>query len=490
MKRSRLLGVVLWGILCSLSRAQTIDDLNRLWTQTMDALKAGSADAAKQSFGEFNKTLRAYWANPAQRDWKSRSLAATLYCQFPDSRAAGAEILKQLMQDNRDLNDKGKDELRRWRTACTTNTSAADAPTNPPSNLLDASAHYQAPGVHSATKGGYIPTGEEMSGVAVSPIPPAELLARRVSLSEPQKAVGAALARVQSRHGSIVGPFAVASVGNDPREAGQIGNCLTRYARALEKEFEMGPPTWMITVYATPWTDQVYDFARRLHGLSLSPGVVAYSVAEDMSLAGSDCGSMAHELVHLLIKSKFPVSPAWLEEGIASEVAVAQPQGDVFKLQSSWRDRTLKQNWGLRPQVGQLLDLSWSNFSATDRSDLRRTAAVQAMAAVFIRYLDSKGKLGSVYFDVRDHMVGDDLSKFYSYQQIVEKNLGQDVAGIDADFERWFQSQFAATEGHAGNNPPANPINAPANTMAQPCRKSPMQQSEEPNCPPASAVKK
>jgi len=92
MKHSRLLGVVLWGVLCSLSRAQTIDNLNRLWTQTMNALKAGSADAAKQSFGEFNKTLRAYWANPAQRDWKADLSRLLSIASFPSRVPPGRKF--------------------------------------------------------------------------------------------------------------------------------------------------------------------------------------------------------------------------------------------------------------------------------------------------------------------------------------------------------------------------------------------------------------
>ena len=167
---------------------------------------------------------------------------------------------------------------------------------------------------------------------------------------------------------------------------------------------------------------------------------------------------MAHELVHLLIKRKFPVSPAWLEEGLASEVAVASPQGSRFKFSSSWRDKTLKENWGLRPPVGKLLDLSWSDFNATNMSDLHRAAAVQAMAAVFIRYLDAKGKLSDVYFAVRDHLFSADLSEFRTYRQIVEEKLGANVGDIDKDFEKWFNSQASQRSASAGNAPPSNSV--------------------------------
>ena len=153
------------------------------------------------------------------------------------------------------------------------------------------------------------------------------------------------------------------------------------------------------------------------------------------------CGSLAHELVHLLIRPSLPLSPPWLEEGLASEVAVALPQGSRFHFAKSWRDRTLRDNWSLRPSVGTLLDLSWSDFRAASAADLRRAAAVQAMAAAFIRYLDAKGELIVVYSEMRDHLFNADRSAIQTSQQIVQRALGGiDVNAIDADFDHWFNS--------------------------------------------------
>ncbi len=489
MKYSRLLALLLVGLsFYSQSAAQTLEDLDQLWHQTFEALKAGQADNAKESFGKFNQKLRLY-LGANKLDWRSEFLAGSLYCQFAQSREAGAAMLKTVLQDGRDLSDKGKDELRRLLNACATASTArvVDAPHDLPADILDASVHFQSPGLHSFTKGGYIPTGEEMSGVAVSPKLASELLARRVQLSEPQKALDGALARLGGRAtGSIVDEFAVTTTRTDPSQALGIGKCLASYSQQLRKQFDIDPPTYMVTVYTAEWTGQVYDYARRLHGLALPNGVVAYSVAEDMSLAGmanpNACGSMAHELVHLLIKRKFPVSPAWLEEGLASEVAVASLQGSRFKFSSSWRDKTLKDNWGLRPPVGDLLDLSWSDFNATNMSGLHRTAAVQAMAAVFIRYLDAKGKLSDVYFAVRDNLFSADLSEFRTYRQIVEEKLGANVGDVDKDFEKWFNSQVSQRSASAGNAPPSN--------SAVPCRISSPEQQAPIDCGPTPEKKK
>jgi hypothetical protein len=495
MKYSRLLALFLVGLsLNSESAAQTLVDLDQLWHQTFDALKAGQADRANESFANFNKELHLY-LKTNKLDWKTEFLAGSVYCQFAQSRETGAAMLKTILQDSRDLSDKAKDELHRLLNACTVVRTAppVEAPHDLPADIVDASAHFQAPGVHSFTKGGYISKGEEVSGVAVSPKPAPELLARRVQLSEPRKALDAALARLGGQAtGGIVGEFAVTTARTDPSEALGIGKCLASYTKPMREQFDIDSPSTMVTVYTAQWTDQVYQYARRLHGLALPAGVVAYSVAEDMSLTGmagpNACGSMAHELVHLLIKPKFPLSPAWLEEGLASEVAVASPQGGHFKFSPSWRDKTLKDNWSLRPSVGKLLELSWSDFNAAGRSDLRQAAAVQAMAAVFIRYLDNKGKLANVYFAVRDHLFSADLSEFRTYRQIVEEELlvkeklGGNVDDIDKDFERWFQTTGSQFSNSSGNASAGYGPNAPPHTTAAPCTTSSPMQQAPPDC--------
>lgn len=467
------------------SAAQTVEDLDHLWHQTIDALKAGSSDAAAESFGRFNQELRLYWSKPENRDWKSRYLAGSLYCQFSQSRKAGALILEELLHDSRDLSDKGKAELTRLLKACTNTTRAAseEERPEPPTDIISASSHYQVPGIHSATKGGYISTGREVSGVAVSPLPAAELLARLVPLSEPQKALDAALARLPGTKGAIVNHFAITTTG-DVSQAKRIGNCLVSYADTMKEQFEIGPANYMVTVYSAEWNRQVYEYARRLHGLALPAGVVAYSVAEDMSLSGSDCESMAHELVHLLIKPRFPVSPAWLEEGLASEVAVASPERGRFEFRPSWRDRTLRDNWGQRPSVATLLDLSWSDFTARNQSDLIRAAAVQAMAAVFIRYLSEKAKLTDVYLEVRDHLFGADLPQVRSYRQVIEEKLGQNLEEVDTDFVKWFQKQNL-DDSNSGEN------TRRGNASTGPCKASnPMEQKAQEPCVPVAPTQK
>ena len=62
--------------------------------------------------------------------------------------------------------------------------------------------------------------------------------------------------------------------------------------------------------------------------------------------------------------------------------------------------------------------------------------ALHGMAAVFIRYLDSRGKLLPVYLAMRDSLASTGARPD---QQILEQALGATVDQIDADFVTWFR---------------------------------------------------
>lgn len=442
MRRS-IAAIILGGLLdwYGPAAAQSFEDVDRLWQQTMDALRVGRQAVADARFGEFNDRARAY-LRAHGRNWRIQYLVGTLDCQFAASRATGAHLLRDLLQNTRDLNAQGRAEVKRQLDAC---SSPQAGLAGQQVRIVDVTTvHFQSPGVQGDMKGGsrYSSPGE--SGAAVSPKSPAELLARRVPLAQPQQALRAALERLPSgAAGTVVAPFAVTTRRANRARADGIGRCLTAYLRPLQRQFGIAPPDAMVTVYTADSLDQVYEYARTLHGLPLPPGVIAYSVPEDLSLAGAadpgQCGSMAHELVHLLIKTGFAGSPAWLEEGLASEVAVARPADDRFDFQPSWRDEELARFRAARPRVDELLEMPWAEFNApASPFDRDRQFAVQAMAAVFVRYLEARGVLAAIYTDVRDRHVAADLSGVVPYAQIIEQHLGRDVRQIDRDFDLWF----------------------------------------------------
>jgi hypothetical protein len=148
---------------------------------------------------------------------------------------------------------------------------------------------------------------------------------------------------------------------------------------------------------------------------------------------------MAHEMVHLLIKDRFPGAPAWLEEGLASEVAIAEPTPERFVFGWSWRDRVLFPDPNGRPTINELLNMSWTDFSQNPDYP---ASYIQATAAVFVRYLDQRGKLQPVYFAVRDHHLTADLAAYRSYREILEDVFHAPISTLQADFNAWFAQQY------------------------------------------------
>lgn len=263
-------------------------------------------------------------------------------------------------------------------------------------------------------------------------------------LEQIELARAAAAARLTGGWADVDSGFVIASMDPTvyPGLGAEVGRCLHRYLDTHRMQFDLQLPPGVPTVYLAGNVDAVRQYLHRLHGVSLPPGTVAYSVFDDRSVVGiagfESCGSLAHELVHLGMRRDFSGSPAWLEEGLASEVAVAYPAQPRFQFRSSWRDAKLRQYWALRPSVEQLLDADWSRYIAHDAQDGPQVAALQAMAAVFVRYLDARQQLVPVYRAVRDQRWPPGAALPVSVSQIVETRVGKDLAAIDADFVQWF----------------------------------------------------
>jgi len=301
-----------------------------------------------------------------------------------------------------------------------------------------------------------------------------ELQARVFPQNQGEQALASAITRIRpGAAGSLNNNFAVVDEEGNQSIAQGVGDCLGRYQEALEQQFKLALPPDIVTVYEVKDVGTVIDEAAKLHGVALPFGTIAYSSFDDLSLVGvgspTQCGSLAHEVVHLMMKYSVGNTAPWLEEGLASEVAVASAAEGNFKFGFSWRDDMLHTRWAFKPRLGDLLNMGWNDFAANDERQLERVAAIQAMAAVFIRYLAEKNKLTDVFFAVRNKHYSADFSEVQSYQKVLEQSLGKTTDEIDRDFSSWFSREVERPQ-HAGTS------RAGANERAVQCAPGPQQE--------------
>lgn len=440
MRRSLVvLTVSLFGILLPAGRCQSLQEMEDSW-------RSGQYSAVLPS-------LTRYWEGPNGRTWQVEYMIGTGECRTPGLEENGRAMLLDALQirASADVRKAIQAQLNLCRGA---SSPAAPFLSSPVVALTQLSVGASVSG---PTKGGFIihnSNRKEVPQNVLSKVTTAELGSRRIPDTRPPSiALNQVSKLLQPLHADPVGKasvqqFIVTTDLSDDSLAQSIGECLLPYKSALEKSFQMSLPNDYVFVYAIGDQEQLARFAGRLHGMSIPPGTVAYSVFEDLSIVGmgnyGGCGSLAHELTHIMIRSNFGNAPAWLEEGLASEVAIGEVSGGDFVFDRSWRDDMLRQHWTLRPTVPQLLDSTWDGFQAADESDMERSAAVNAMAACFVRYLAAKHKLAQVYFGMRDNEFSPSLAPQRSSKDILEAAFGQPVTAIDSGFSDWFNGQHDA----------------------------------------------
>lgn len=388
------------------------------------------------------------WNSPGGRTWRMEYMIGTSECQMAGLASNGVLMLRDVQSFR--LPKEVRTAVQSQIDACQSSTPGGPAQHFPSGTQV---LFQLSPGASVHGKGGFIFEHQNSPSVATAPVTVDELHERLVPIRrgspEATDFRDAAEDNARQRFGrssfgkATVGEFVVVTSIPDDAVASRVGRCLTRYQEALQAIFGMHPSEDYITVYAFPFVEEVARFAPKLHGIALPYGTVAYSVYEDMSIVGVagefDCGTLAHELVHLMTRDRFGNSPAWLEEGLASEIAVASPSSDgKILFRSSWRDDMLKAHWKGRPTVSQLLKTSWDDFAALTPEDQERVATVNAMAASFVRFLDSRHKLLQVYSAFRDQRITADVQHFRSDEDVLTQIMAESVEKLDADFVRWF----------------------------------------------------
>jgi len=455
------------------------DDLQPIHDLTNKARQAYSQKQMEDAARFFTQALdKVKVSNEAQQDPTILVIIGALGCGLPGHDAEGRAALNRVLRTNKGVAaDPAKArELQKLLANCSrTETEENVASTT---IVIPAVASVSdEPTVSGSFKGGFL-MAPPVAPVSVSRIAPSDLQQRLKETENPDTALNATLKRfVPGAHGAITDHFIVVTEGSEA-DAGGVAKCLDQYRADLSEQFEMVFPSHLITVYNMRTDLRVYNEAGILHGLRLGRGTIAYSVYEDLSMVGvgtpSGCGTLAHELTHLMIRGNFADAPPWLEEGLASAVALSST-GKQLTFHKGWRDDVLFREEKIRPQVAELLNLTWADFSS-DNSGPEKAAAIQAMASVFARYLADRGKLRDVYFAVRKQNLAADLNHYRTPQQILEAQLGKKLADVDKDFDSWFRKQTAEQ--------PRSTHSERSSEEAAPCASSTMNAAAQQAPPP------
>jgi hypothetical protein len=419
------------------AKGDELTSIRQLGNQALTAFEDHKDAEGRELFKQFLERVNA--SESTLRDTQIEVIIGVLGCAVGDNQM-GREALDYALENGKGIKQI-RGTLKQVRNDCIgSDPVPVLAAATMEAVLASASGGPGVSGKSGATFSSPVPS------LTLSHKSPEELEKRLEETSNPATALAPTLARFGGGHGTLSDHFIVVTDGAQGWAEG-VASCLERYRSILGRDFDMTTPEHLITVYNSQSIQRVYQEAARMHGLELPFGTIAYSVYADLSMVGqgspTQCGSLAHELTHLMIKGNFADAPAWLEEGLASAVALSVPDGDHLSFRPGWRDDVLRTRPKLRPSVQELLTLTWDDFSPGDSTSLQRAAAVQAMASVFARYLDSQHKLEKVYFAIRKQDLLADRRDHRTRRQVVEKELGKSLAEVDSDFAAWFIGQRA-----------------------------------------------
>lgn len=475
MKRF-LTALLLLIVAAQSGRATTpeMESFRKLWVDAVNDFTAGKNDEGLRLYAQLRSRARQI-VQQGHVDWELPYMMGTLQCLMPPKyTAAGRAMLADLLRASRDIPPERYKKAETIMQRCGALHAEEAPPDIAPTNVSASVNSEDEQHPHVIGKGGTVDLSVANSRSVPAQISIKELQARVFPQDQGERALASAITRIEpGAAGSLSNNFAVVDEKGNQSIAKGIGDCLGRYREALEQQFQLALPPDIVTVYEVKDVRTVVDEAARLHGVSLPLGTIAYSSFDDLSLVGvgspTHCGSLAHEVVHLMMKYSVGNTPPWLEEGLASEVAVASAEQGNFKFGFSWRDDMLHTRWAYKPRLRDLLNLGWNDFAAKDQGQLDRVAAIQAMAAVFIRYLAEKNKLTDVFLAVKKKHYSADFSQVQSYQKILEQSLGNPMDQIDRDFSSWFSREVEIPQ-------PARTSRAGANERAVQCAPGPQQE--------------
>ncbi|MCC6624558.1 MAG: hypothetical protein IT385_25140 [Deltaproteobacteria bacterium] len=229
--------------------------------------------------------------------------------------------------------------------------------------------------------------------------------------------------------------FLVATPG--ARGHAAVVDVVVGAARACELELVRAPLADAWVAFALPDRASFLGFVAARYPAEVradlvGPGTHGFADAERRWIVvdhGAGPGTLAHEVVHPLVRQDFAASgrpaPMWLDEGIAAlfEHKRYAADGRVIGL-ANWRMPTLRARLD-RISVREVVSADGLAFQG--RGDL-----MMAAARHLVLWLHERGWLSSLYRGLRDDPAG-----AASVEAHVARVTGMDLDALDAAWKRW-----------------------------------------------------
>jgi hypothetical protein len=237
------------------------------------------------------------------------------------------------------------------------------------------------------------------------------------------------------------------TIASSAADLKKVGESLEDYLRFFVSEYGMRPPSFLITVYFAGDRTQLWDLARKLHGIALAPGSIGYSFPSDQSMVGwadgKAYGTFAHELFHVMVRNNFGDIPPFLDEGMAALYEVSGFEGNRAVGVPNWRGAILSKSWAERPRIKDLVQMNRSAFDdiAGPSDQLvpgEKQSANHATARYLMLYLQQRGELLPVYKAFLARKVNDRPAA--QSVLLLESVLGRSLDTVDAEFAAWFKA--------------------------------------------------
>ncbi len=195
---------------------------------------------------------------------------------------------------------------------------------------------------------------------------------------------------------AFAGPhFVVVAYAGQPQSMlVDVSNKLEAALTFFDRRYGLSAPDSRITVYLASSREDIAELANKIHGLTLAPDTIGYSLTNDQSIAAMAAGgftsTLYHELTHLLLRRQLGDAPPWLDEGLAALYETVEEGKDpvqggrTLRGVDNWRYDVLHTSPGLIPSFEKLIHMDWRAFQNADENYEGSRQTVNAATA---RYL-------------------------------------------------------------------------------------------------------